>query len=564
MAQGDRVASSQDNQVSGIFSQSSDSLDLSSLSFNRHQSKLRIIDRYGINAEKALSLQPELMRALESPRLIEILNDKIEAAVASKTLAPVFQVAFQSVKASMDAAELAHKLAVLSQQIVAQGLRSAVAQDSTLTIHGVIDSKKSGRPFIRQFVEENFSLGEGRSQRLIGALIPILDEACEQCLGIEGSFSPYRRAAKQLINLSSFHTPFLQQGEKLDLALRLRSIDPKSLRDYLLELKTLPNAPLRETQADDADQVRLTLQKTLVNYIANKGTLEQTDLTLLKALGEFFERKDVLLAWPKGSSGMALITALGQAIALGQLRIKIMSCPDYSGEFVTDADGKRSWQFDFKALGHEVGIVAERGFGFVRAFAEVFGRYIPDVQIQHYEPTFEIANGFKGSIDETGKQEELTYIEARQRLQRSGERIRDRYNSIGLTIESGLMCDLINDGDFVSRKLEIAQKLREEIVTDQCLKRLVENILRGRKLLYHAWYQPTEVEGEVEWARRISHEVIPNQIAEYIIFGDLHTKVEQATVLLCYDSAVMSEVHAYNSVPALFGQGRGSTDYLGV
>lgn len=563
MAQGDRVFSSQNDQVPGIPPQST-SIDLSSLNFSQDQSRLRIIERYGISTAKAHSLQAELMRVLESPRLREILKDKIEAAMVSKTLAPVFQVAFQSAKGTMGSSELANGLATLTQEIISQGLISAAPQDARLTIQSLIDSKKSGRAMIRQFVEENFNLGDGRSQRLIGALIPMLREACEQCVGLEGSFSPYRRAAKQLINLSSINTPFIKQSEKLDLSLQMRSIDPSALREYLVELKALPCAPLRSTQIDDTEHVRSVMQRTLVKYIANKARLEHTDRTLVTALSDFFKRDDVLLAWPKSASGMALITALGEGLRQGRLRVKIMSCPDYSGELVTDSAGNKSWQFDFKSLGTGVGIVAERGFGFVKAFAEVFSKYIPDLRIQHYEPTFEVASGFQGSVDQSGRKLELNYKEACERLTQSGERIRERYASMGFKIESGLMSDLISDKDFVTRKLEIAQGLREKSDADQYLKRLVDNILRGRKLLYRAWYQPTAAESEDEWAKRISHEVIPNQIAEYIIFGEIHTKSEPATVLLCYDSAVMSEVHAYNSVPALFGQGRDSTDYLGV
>lgn len=106
----------------------------------------------------------------------------------------------------------------------------------------------------------------------------------------------------------------------------------------------------------------------------------------------------------------------------------------------------------------------------------------------------------------------------------------------------------------MARKHEIFEELvpqRDEPV----MRELTEKILKFRSDLYQGWFASSSGESEHEFRGRLLNTIIPEQIAEYVLVGELMMQSQpQTSLILAYDSPFMCEVHALMKRPALFGR----------
>lgn len=344
--------------------------------------------------------------------------------------------------------------------------------------------------------------------------------------------------------------------------------DLNRVGEFLLAVESIPRMPVTELRDLVAGQATRRMQRAIAELLVRhpEDKIGPEHFKTIDVFKEMYGRADVRFHPYKGDNDAAIVDAIYNGLKAGHMTLSVVSCPDYSGSIQNDpATGKPYWVYDFKSLGSDTGSVAKRGFDYVNAWHQVLSRpeYLgTNVSVVHWEATFEIASGFKShTSDHSG---DLSYEDAVERLRASGEAVKRLYAASGINIESRLTRESIPDEAFKQRKAELGHTLREQAASNPALKDLMEEIARGRKVLYQEWYPPTEGEGADEYQRRIAEVIVPENIAEYILLGEILCGAGENTLVLAYDSPKMGETYALRQLAIVSGQGANALNYAGA
>jgi hypothetical protein len=305
--------------------------------------------------------------------------------------------------------------------------------------------------------------------------------------------------------------------------------------------------------------IRSRLKKSLVHFISN---LEKCDPGHIKKLIQFASEltsnsnfKLYLSRIGAKGNDSVIFHRLFDCISAGKMNINAMTCPDYSGSFIEE-HGKPLWNFDFKRLGTDDGIVAQRAYKFIGEFYRIGSRYIPDISLRHIGASFEfiLANGFASS------EQTLTFSDCEEALRKSLSHIESEYRRYNISATTSLSTDWISSEDFVRKMQAYKKQIIDEYIENPEWNSYVESIAKERRHLLSQWHPQHPLETSDEYTERLKRDIIPTQLAQYFVIGEFMTK-DPLSVALLSDSPIMFETHTFAKNPVFFGKSSGSLDY---
>jgi hypothetical protein len=136
--------------------------------------------------------------------------------------------------------------------------------------------------------------------------------------------------------------------------------------------------------------------------------------------------------------------------------------------------------------------------------------------------------------------------------------------------------DTLPDEDFMKLRTEVAQSIRDQVALewmrlkrgegshDRTLSETIRYIWNRRAALYAAWHPQREGEPREKYEERIRDEVIPLQMAEYMVLGKFLSAESKNSIILAYDSPIIGESYAFVGAPVLYGGSKAARGYTGA
>ncbi|GAB4568079.1 MAG: hypothetical protein Tsb0020_21150 [Haliangiales bacterium] len=374
----------------------------------------------------------------------------------------------------------------------------------------------------------------GELRRVLGAALHHVDRARQR--------PKYRRAWANLYHLQGLPVTFLSEADTAKLAVTDAACSQQAV-DYLTQLEAMPK--IAEPAGGGAEQPRRRLQRKLALYPARHGrAIGARDREVAAILGEMFCSDELHIQPFAIDNTTALITQLHNILQRGKARLVGTSCPDYSGT----VNEHGIWVCDFRELNAGPGFVATRGMPFIRHVHRILRERGVEVSFLHFEPSFEVDAGFRG-VDGF-----LTPEQALGRLRDSGLAVVAELEAHGVRASGVLTGDLISDDAFAAKRAALAADFAARRHQPK-VAAVMDKVLRHRNALYRVWFPPNEGEPEEAYRHRMLNDIIPQQLADHAIVGELMMQSGPSeNLILAYDSPFMCEVHALAGLPAIFGR----------
>lgn len=422
--------------------------------------------------------------------------------------------------------------------------------------------KAPGRIAIREYVDQELAIKNSNlAARVVNEISQAATNAIEMALVARDASPRFSGAARQACVIGSLKYPFLNPQAVSSLAWKTKGHEAMAVIDMLESIHDIPEPQFVKRQSKHTNSLTQRFKANLSAYCADCLRSEDPSQAerIVKFMRDVFSDERVRFYLHYTDGDRALVERIGRALQQGQLTLRIFSCPDYSGSQSMQGDTP-IWNYDFRQLGDGVGAVAPRGVQAVQSFLEVFNRHGVQVKIEHYHPSFEVIDGFKSS---QSSEFDCGYEQAIAQLQRSAERVKQLYLDQGIDIHTALTRDLVPDLDFRQARSQLAQQIAEDLQTRKDMQELADFIFKNRKALYQSWYPPQSGEDQELYMQRIRKSILPQQMAEYVLFGQMGAGSPD-TLMICYDTPLLGEIHVKFGIPVVFAQGSNATDYNGV
>ncbi len=349
----------------------------------------------------------------------------------------------------------------------------------------------------------------------------------------------------------------IPQSELLRQAVLLQEYGPEFAKEFLEKLIHIKFTNPVLFQKKKQNKLTSRLHENILAFVdenaSDLSSQEGTPKAILKAidiLTEMFQDSRMQIYIPVLiENDTTLFARIVECVKQDRIDFQILTCPDYSGEY-TGEDNNQIWEFDFKNVNEGEGVVAKKAYEYVKAMHDIFTRYIANVSVIHYLPSFEfdIEKGFEGL-------EHLSYEDCIRKLEVSLRNIQARYkNEYNLDVQTGITNSIISDKYFKAEVKKLATSFYQEH------DKFFDLVFFRRKDLYTKWHK-TYDESEEAFLERMKRTIIPNQIAEYIVIGKALTS-SPTSFLLASDSSIMSEAYGlYGGSPALYGEFASAVGY---
>ncbi|MBP7057458.1 hypothetical protein KBB08_03125 [Candidatus Gracilibacteria bacterium] len=304
-------------------------------------------------------------------------------------------------------------------------------------------------------------------------------------------------------------------------------------------------------------QVAKGLKSTKLQSPSGEPVSEQQALAALTKLTTIwtalFQEQRYQLHFHTTDQQLGLCQALFDGLLVSNFDLSIVTCPDYSGTFVSPG----VWKFDFQDVGTTVGIVGQKAFDFVEGVAKVLHPY-GNVKITHFLPTFECPeDGAYG----------ISKADFSARLAQSLTAIAAEYQRRQLPAQTQLTTALLDDQQFWKQKQLVASTIRAAMAVDtqlaHNLRHQVRAAYRFRSQLYQEWNPPEATETVDAYQARVQETVIQGQMAEYLVIAERLTAKPGSIYLDC-SSPHIATVAALYGYPILMGQSTSAANYLGA
>ncbi len=315
-------------------------------------------------------------------------------------------------------------------------------------------------------------------------------------------------------------------------------------------IASIPDPPAFRVKSKEVSFLGLRFKQSLLSFVTTK-LQESGDSTALERTCEFFHdffsAEIELYMTVAYNNDYALISSIYAAFARGHVKLQALTCPAYSGYY--DADG--CWNFDFKRLGTDDGVVAQKSYRLIETMYKLLSRDIA-VEICHSLPAFEFKNGFSSA------EESISMPEVRRRLNLSLDAIGVVYRDMGIPVVTSSTETVIANHDFFARAANVcAEVIKPMIETDPVFGRFFKETLQMRGGIYRQWYpQGTRDDGEYQF---FLSETLAYQLAEY--YCDSHVYHNRETLLIFADSPQLASCYSFWGIPAFCGHGKGTAQY---
>lgn len=530
----------------------------------------------------------QIYEAVNTPYFLRIVERRLEISVPGELKKVLFREDSNRAQVLADLRGAACNIVNSAVPHFEAQRQTGKLRPSEINLHIVFTALKISKPAMDAFAQKHIT-DEKRRAQLVGFIRVALKEAVQAAL-VRSEATVRETPQQRAVVLIGMAAPrFLvrskeelrqpvdavksggrSRAEIVDIVRLGRSASsqvPEKVLEFFQAIEQVP--PFRATlvRRDYEQRARTRMQRALVQLLERHPDDDLCDahFQTVETIAKLFGNTEVLFHPYRRNNDAAVVDALYQGFKRGALTLSFASCPNYSGSIETDpTTQKPQWRYDFAELGTKQGVVAERGLDFVAAWERALRPNLGDgLRLVHWEGTFEIAAGFKSS---KAPEYNLNYAEAVTRLCASGEAVQRLYAERGISVASKLTREALDDPDFLIRKLELAESVRERIKTDSGWAQLADEIFNGRRGLYEAWFPVQQGESSTHYSSRMQERVVPENIAEYLLLGEVLRAAgnDGPTLVLAYDSPWMGEVYAQAGLPVVSGQGARSLGYLGA
>lgn len=450
--------------------------------------------------------------------------------------------------------------------------------DEQVTLYKLATHPKIAGAPVREFVDE-YVADPKKRDGLVGLLRTSIKEAMGAALVVSGAtLREQGTAQRHIVNIRALHLPFFARPdgnpvhEKYDvvrIALAARHQNPEQVQRFLLNVSEMPRIPLGPLRDELSLQLTNRMQRAVATLLIRHrdDQISAAHFKTVDILSDIFREPGVLFHPYRNDNDAAVVDQIYRGVKAGTITIAAASCPNYSGSYQADPkSGLARWEYDFASLGSNPGFVAERGLDYVQAWHAVLQRHLGEsnVRFVHYQGTFEVATGFKSNTpDGSG---DLNYEQAVTRLTQSNGAVQRLYaDRCGIALEPRLTNEVIPDATFLERKEGLANVIRRRIEAEPEVAAMADFIVQGRMGLYSKWF-PMDPSSETEdqYVKRIKSTVVPENIAEYMLLGEILSGTNGGALVLAYDSPIMGEVYALGKLAVISGQGATAAGYLGA
>lgn len=488
----------------------------------------------------------------------QILGELVDSGTLSRHLTTVLEHRSLS-EASMEECSDGKLLRTHLRKIVATYFREVLFATQFQVVHGDPAAQQNLQTKLDQVQSE-----------LQGLLLPAIRQALTNSLYRTGYVHGGHATGVRVLDQE--HASFDTKAERVAFAARTVDLPLAAVNNLLeqIDLVVLTNSKAdngKERQRMTVQtkrnlrhfitQVAKGLKSTKLQSPSGEPVSEQQALAVLTKLitiwTALFQEQRYLLHFHSTDQQLALCQALFDGLLMQRFDLSIVTCPDYSGTFVSPG----VWKFDFQDVGTTVGIVGQKAFDFVEGVATVLHPY-GEVKITHFLPTFECSeDGAYG----------ISKADFTARLTQSLAAIATEYQRRQLPAQTALTTTLVDDQHFGKQKLLVTSMLQESMdATTQLahnLRKQVRAAYRFRSQLYQEWNPPEATETVEAYQARVQVTVIPGQMAEYLVIAERLT-AKRGSIYLDCSSPHIATVAALYGYPILMGQSTSAANYLGA
>jgi len=369
--------------------------------------------------------------------------------------------------------------------------------------------------------------------------------------------------------LDDYFWEFFNQKEKIYLAKKFSKLDEKIFFEYLDFIEKINFQNSVKNFEKDQKKNSERIQKNLIlflskqNFLENKKNLEDLK-NFLNIFNEIISDENFQIYLSKLDNDQVLFERIFQCVQDDKIILKTITCPDYSWK-ILEEDWKKSFEYDFETINTWCWIVAEKGFDFVKNMSKIFEKYISDVQIEHFLPTFEFYQSEKENWFKW-KNIEYFYEDCVEKLWKSCKNIWDKYSQNNLNAKVDITNNWVISDKILREKQEIEkQKIISELENSNKnnekseIYKFISEIYKKRVKLYLNWYPKQDWESDKEHHNRIS-EIIVWQLAEYLVFSKEMLKDKNSFALMS-DSIIMQDIYTFWKLPVLYWVWKNVLDY---
>lgn len=424
------------------------------------------------------------------------------------------------------------------------------------TVGSLLKEKAVLRPTLRDVIGASGFNG-GTLEKVFGVIVPILTSTLEMTSRIQLQASTehdlnksgtMRRLVRQL------SLPWISPALEKKLGICMQEVAPASAISLLKEIDGLHWHNIDSTQKQFAARLQQRFQRHLAETCGellavgtDSAQLAQCQ-ALVRVFKNLFNNPSVSHHPFMADNDSVIIERVLQGLRCGSMQLVCLSCPDYSGQVISNERGEPNWAFDFRELGRAPGIVAQRGFAWIQGWHAALTQAGVACSVLHLSPSFEVQDGFLGS----GGQR-LSAEQAFECLRASNVAIQQELAKHEISVEVALFNEVVPAQEFEGSVAAFKQHFEREFTQGpETFRAFVDRVFKTRAELYQRWHSQNDQEDPAVYADRVKRNVIMRELAEHASVATLLTS-EKTSLLLGYDSALLSEVVAVMQLPLTFG-----------